>query len=77
MGVQDVEQPFGELRVIVVEALRDAGGDQGHRLDQALDMGIFADVAGNLQFSCHLGVAAGELAAEKPQLHHFKLVGLQ
>ena len=39
MRMEDVQQPFGKLGIVVVEALGHARGNQRHRLDQALDMG--------------------------------------
>jgi hypothetical protein len=39
------------------------GGDQRHRLDQALDMGILARIAGKLQLAGDLRIAPGKFAA--------------
>ena len=69
--IQGFEQGIGELRIGVVEALGNAGREQGDGLDQPLDVRVFARLAGDQQAPGRFRVAAGKRArvlAEQAQL---------
>ena len=69
--IQGFEQGIGELRIGVVEALGNAGREQGDGLDQPLDVRVFARLAGDQQAPGRFRVAAGKrtrVLAEQAQL---------
>src|SRR5450830_673534 len=74
MGKQQVEQRFGELRIVVVEALADPGAQQSDGLDQALDVGIVAGFAAQLQLGRHFRIALGVFPAQGAQEHQLAFV---
>ncbi len=69
--VQHLQQRGGELGKVVVQPLGHAGGQQRRALDQPFDVGVFAGVAGQLEFVGDGGKAFGKgahVAAQQRQL---------
>ena len=77
VGMEDVEQLDGDLGELAVEVLLDAGGEEGERLDEALDVGVRRDVGPQLQPPGHLGVGLGERRPHVAQVGQLAPVGAQ
>ena len=63
MRVHHVEKGLGNFREVVVQAQVDAGGQQGDRFNEALDVRVFAAVGLQLEPRRHLRILGGELSA--------------
>jgi len=74
MRIQHRQHRFGDLRKLVVELLVDARGEERERLDQPLDVRVFADLAFHLQPRRDLRVLGRELLRQPPQVGEFVLV---
>ena len=64
MRVENIQKRLGDLGEIIVDLVPDAGGEQGKRLDQPIDVRVRALVLVESEAAGNLRMIAGELGAE-------------
>ncbi len=74
MRIHDLQQRFGQFRVVVVELLADARRQEGEGLDHPLDVRIVATVGRHGEPPRDLRISLGEVARIPAQVGQFTLV---